>query len=387
MHVFCYVGLDHFYVREVEDGPPHVVLAEEAVLDANRAARARGVRPGSSAKEARTLLRSDAQYETYDPAKHRAEWLHACLLYSSRIERESPASAWVDLGGHKRPDEIAQRLVTDVWSATACSVRAAVAPAKWVAKTAARACDVSASLFGESDVRVVTDVRSFLAPLPTRAMAPVLSEHRQRLEFLGYRRIGEVQNAPLHLLVGQFGRDAFVINECANGRMRDPIVPDFPVRSIERAQRFAGGCADFYRVQSALDEIACELSAELQRADALAGATELVVELEGGRAIRRARKLPRPSFALALSLRWQFAQMGVKEPVTALRVVVPDLRSVPVLQRTLDSTRSDAVRAAVASVREVRAMYGDSSVQKASEIEPPRREKVLRAWRDATGWR
>jgi hypothetical protein len=138
----------------------------------------------------------------------------------------------------------------------------------------------------------------------------------------------------------------------------------------------------------AMDGIASDLGARQRAMDLLAGATETVLETESARLVRSVRKLPRPSDSLALSLRHQLGQMAVAEPVACLRVTVPDLRRVPVLQRALDSAEScEALRSALASVRELCAMYGDGAVRQASAIELPRREQVLKAWRDAHGWK
>ncbi|HXH60161.1 MAG TPA: hypothetical protein VNI20_02255 [Fimbriimonadaceae bacterium] len=386
-----YVGLDRFYSSLYEPPPPTVVHHAGTVLDCCQECRARRIRPGTPLAEARTILRSEARYVEFRLADYvdaRDRWLDVCLLYSSLIEHESPASAWIDLHRHPDQGDIAVRLLADVWRATALTVRAAIAPSRWVAKTAARTCDPSALALGITDVPTVCDQRSYLAQLPTRMLAPVPAEHRQRLDFLGYRRIGDVQRAPLHLLMSQFGKDAFIVQEAAHGRLSDPVVPNYPRASIEGVRTFDGPVCDRNVLLVAMREIADDLGSALRRSDLLAGSTETVLSLESGVMLRHVRRLPKPSDSLSLSLQHQLDRTSITAPVVGLRVTVPDLRPVPAIQRALDSAeRTETQRSAESTVRELCSAFGDGTVKPASKIELPRRDRVLRAWKSANGWR
>ncbi len=389
MYYLLFVGLDGFYAARFEQPPAVVVHYAEAVLDCCGAARARRVLPGTPLSEAKAILRGDARYVEFREQDYREErdrWLEACLLYSSRIEHETPASAWIDLSRHPDPVDIAQRLVSDLWHLGGWPVRAALAPSKWIAKVGATWCDPSALSLGIADLNVVEDASAFLAPLPTRMLAPVPHEHRTRLDLLGYRRIGDVQRAALHLLQGQFGKGALLVHLASTGRLDDPVRPNFPREVIECAKRFDGPCSDRLAITDVVTEIADELTERLRQIDRLAGATETVFELESGSMLRHVRRLPKPSDLLRLSLRFQVDSVRLHEPLQGLRVTIPDLRCVSSRQRTIDG-RGDAEVDAAASVRELQAMYGDESVKKGSLIELPRRRRVLRAWRDANGQR
>ncbi len=391
MYYLLFVDLDRFYSCRFETPPATVIHRAGTVLDCCQSARARLIRPGTPLAEAKAILRGEGRFIEFREADHIADrdgWLDVCQLYSSRIEHETPASAWIDLRRHPAPLEIAGRLLADVWHFNALPVRAAIAPARWIAKIAARSCDPAALSLGISDVPLIEDVPAFLAQLPTKMLTPVEVDHRTRLEFLGYRRIGDVQQANLRLLCSQFGKDGLLIHQAAHGRLGDPIRPNYPHQVIERSRTFDGCCADRHTLASAMAEIADDLGAALRNLDLLAGSTETVMELESGLMIRRVRKLPRPSDSLAPSLQYQLGQAQITTPVASLRVTVPDLWPVPAVQRTLDGAeRLEAERAAESSVRGLCAMYGDSAVRPAGKIELPRRNQVLRAWKDANGWR
>lgn len=379
------------YARRHATSPATVVHSRGLVLDCCDAATNRGVRTGAPLSEAKAILRSGARYVEYreaDYTEDRDRWLGACLLYSSRIEHETPASAWIDLSQHPSPGDVAARLLSDLWHQEGLPIAAAVAPAKWLAKVAARLCDPSALFIGVSDAPMIECPASYLAALPTRSLTPVAREHRQRLEFLGYRRIGDVQNVPLHLLSSQFGGDAVLIHQAAHGRLGDPVVPNFPRRTIERYRAFEGCVHDRQTLVLAMREVALEVAAALSSCDSLALATETVLGLESGSFVRHVRRLPRPSTALTASLLHQLERTEFKEPVASLRVAVPELCGVASRQATLEGAdRAQQEKAAGASAGGLRAAFGDATVRKASQIELPRRRRVLRAWSDATGWR
>lgn len=375
-----------FSLQKKEEGGAVVVFEGDKVIDSCPMARVRRVVTGTPLAEAKAVLRGEARFVDYVESRYvaaRDAWLEACLLYSSQIQHESPASAWIDLTRHPHPEDIAGLLLSDVWRATDLPIKAAVASSRWGSKLAARWCDPNALDLGILDAPVVKNLGAFLAPLSIKKLTPVPRHYRERLQFLGHGRIGDVQRVPYALLAQQFGRDAALVAEAAHGRLGDPVVPNYPQSALEAVRRFSGGCADSLVVASAVGEIGDELGERLRSLDCLAGETEMVLSLESGVRLRCSRRLPKPSDHLRLSLLHQFSRTQVVEPVEDVRVVVPDLRRVASVQRSLDQRGGEAAPA----VREVRAMYGESSLQKASEIELPRRRQVLRAWRDATGWR
>lgn len=390
MYYFLYVGLDQFYVSRFK--PPQITVVHEGgrVLDSCEGARARSVRPGLSLSEAKSILRDQAKFVPYSEEQHLSDrdvWLDVCLNYSSLIEAESPASAWIDLSLHPDPFDVACRLVQDLCAAN-YKVSAALSPSKWVSKTAARPCNRSAVQLGIPDVPFIASLSEFLEPLPTRLAAPIAREHRERLVFLGYRKVGDVRDAPLSALIKQFGKDAFLINEVVHGRFTDRISPNYPKQVVECYRAFSECVENRFDLETAGTEIAAKLSESLQRQDRLAGSIELYIELEDGSVCKTGRKLPRPTDSLERSVLYLLGQQDLDQPVASVRAVVPDVRTSSSVQRSMDtSDRSEQSRATRATVNKIHAMFGKRAITRASDIRPSRRELLLRAWKHATGWR
>lgn len=384
MYPFAYLNLDQFYIQSHSTERAVVVHRDREVLDCNGRARARGVRPGSSLAEARATLRGEADFVRYVEGEYieaRDGWLDTCLLFSNGIEHESPASAWVDLSPHPDPGDTAARMASELWTRHGFPVSLGLAPAKWIAKIAARRCDPEAA-----DLAIVRDALSYLTPLPTALLTPVPRAHRERLVFLGYRRIGDVRRAPLSALVEQFGNDGLLVHEAAHGRLCDRVRPNYPLDSVYESRRFEDGAADRLALEQALRAISAKLAADLQSMDRSATEFQLLFELESGRTLKRTRKLARPTQSVQSALHAMFSQTEFDERVVAVRATAPQLKRSGARQLSIEQSVSDS-EAMDRAVHSLHAVYGEGSLQRASEVEAPRREKLLRAWKHATGWR
>ena len=387
MYLFAYLNLDQFYIKSHGTERAVVVHRDGLVLDCNGRARSRGVRPGTSLPEAKATLRGEADFVRYVEEEYieaRDSWLDTCLLFSNGIEHESPASAWVDLSAHPDPGDTAARMASELWMRHGCPVSLGVAPAKWVAKIAARRYDPEIT-----DVALVRDALSYLTPLPTALLTPVPLAHRERLVFLGYRRIGDVRRAPLSALTEQFGNDGLLVHEAAHGRLCDRVRPNYPLDCVYESRRFEGGVTDRQALEQALRSISTKLADGLQSRDRSATEIQLLFELESGRTLKHVRKLSRPTQStrsVQAALHYMLSQTEFDERVVAVRAIAPqlkrsDARQLSIEHRTSDSETMDR------AIRSLHAVFGEGSLQRASDVEAPRREKLLRAWKHATGWR
>jgi hypothetical protein len=128
---------------------------------------------------------------------------------------------------------------------------------------------------------------------------------------------------------------------------------------------------------------------ELMRTDRSGKTIQLSWETEDGRLERRERTFARSAqspgsvFALAQLL----LRPWPTEPMTRMRLRMPHLTTAVRRQTGLGITANGERAGELESVvSRVAGAFGSQSVQLAAAIEEPRRKRLLRVWKDATGW-
>lgn len=389
MHYIFSISRLGFYTEAMGEGCT-VVSYEGKVLDASASALSMGVKVGSQISEAKAVVRSEGRFVPFvfdDFRAARDEWLDKCLSYSDRIESPMPHEAYIDLTGHPRPSEAASSLLQELGG----DMVAGLAPSKWLARLAARPVATAPSLAGFPVIEAVRDVTEFLQPVPTSLLTPVPVAHRERLEFLGYRWVREVALAPLGVLLGQFGRDAFTIHEAAQGRIADAVVPNYPPSSLSMRIDFERGCDDSTLIDDAVAQVTRHLAVELCDRDSTAEEVLVSIERELGPPYVARRKFGKPVQAatpLRVAVQALIGQSALDFEPVAIRVTLIGLKKSPRGQKTLlgQASTFERQRSCESALGSLKAAYGHSVVQKAGELRLPRRELVLRAWKRATGW-
>lgn len=365
------------------------------VLEADATAQSRQVRPGTLLSEAKAVLQGQGRFVEYREEafqEARDVWLDVCLEFSGAVEPGLAGEAWVDLSPHPDPVGTAHELAARLIESTGLTVQAGLAPAKWVARLAAGVCDPRAVRIGAPVIEPVQDAGAWLAPLPTGLLEPVDPAHREKLVFLGYRRIGQVATAPTVGLREQFGEAAFTIRRAAEGSHPDPVRASYPVESIFERIQFGHPLENRLALEAGLDELALRLAARLCASDRVAGALQLSLEFEDGPPAVARRALAKP-WQAASPLRTALGVMltGLKQdcPPVAAQALAHDLRRADLRQAALVAMPDPcgAQSCAEAAAKRLGAAYGVDTVVRASGLTVPRRVEVLREWRRATGWR
>ncbi|MBV6459748.1 MAG: DNA polymerase IV [Fimbriimonadaceae bacterium] len=435
MRYYLHISLHRFFALALASrqpslkGSPFVIDADGTVLDLSLEAEIQGVRKGMGLSEARSIL-PEVRVISYVAAEYeeaRATWLDACLLFSNVIEPGEPDEAWIDLTGHPDPAWIAEELVCEVRRASGCLVRAAIAPRKWVARLASSISqpviglaepeiNEIAEVFGESgwtkatlkerkgggfgramrrfeaSLPVISDVFAFLDPIPTRHLEPVALTHRARLEFLGFRTIGQVARASVAVLRRHFGVEGTAIREAAMGGASDAVRAIYPPDSVSVKRTFEGGCRDAVVLDSALRETAARLACELSERDRVGADLIGVIESETGR-IRLQRRMAKPMQAAAPLFRaMQQMMLGQEENwsegIWGWRWTMPGLQPTKRRQvafRTMPNVPDKQARAEQA-MGGLNAAYGPNRVLRAADVPETRRQRVLRIWGESNGW-
>lgn len=379
MRYILQVALEGFYVRHLvgECERPLAIVREATVLDANPAARKRGVSVGMEARTARAVAHEIelVPWEAEPFVRAQERWLDLCAEFTGIIEPQDQHSAYLDLSGHPNPTDVAERLIRALVAQTGLHVRYGAASSKWLAKLSTEVGDCAVA---------IRDPKTFLADLPVSKLTPISPVHRERLSFMGYRAIHQVLEIPYEVLRAHFGPEAMRIVSAAKGEISQPVQALYPPDSLIESLIFEGSVESLETLELAFKDLAQRVGERLS-AKALQGQEmELTVELEDGKTKRETRRFSKPisnaRTALA-SLRLLFE--AIAEPVCSLRVRMTNLQRVKEKQGALLGVgRSHDLSA----FQYVRSVFGDRAVQLASEVSVPRRVRVLREWKNATGW-
>jgi hypothetical protein len=92
---------------------------------------------------------------------------------------------------------------------------------------------------------------------------------------------------------------------------------------------------------------------------------------------------------LRVALRQMLDKHPPAGPVERVTLRAEELVRPAAFQRTLlgDLSRAERTHATDSALKVMEARFGSGAIRPARQVQIPRRLKVLRAWRDATGWR
>lgn len=360
----------NFYIPA--DAPGFSLLVrDDVVLDANAAAKALGVIEGVSIRQAKTLCQGArfAKWNPDDYAEKQAAWLDICAEYTGKIEPIEAHIAALDLGDHPDPTDIAERLVRHLGAHLGNPLLNGLAHTKWIARLAAR----------------YPGGKDFLRHLPVEHLEPVEPEFRARLQFLGYPKIGDVLALPMEVLRAQFGEAALGIYQAVRGGCMQPVRPLYPRDSIAERLYFESPVDELEPLHLAIAELANRIATRL---DGRQGKNlRLVIEREEREPLDLHRRFTKPIFNAVTAksaLRLMLPEGEEMTAITGLRVDLRDLEQAAARQQTFIA--GDSRPEALSALNSIQNTFGSLSITLAGDVTIPRRERVLKAWRQAVGW-
>lgn len=375
-----WLELNRFYVDRSDD--PVVIVRNKEVLDANEKAIQRGIQCGLSLRQARAILQGGVfkPWNAEEYEERRRAWLDLCVDYTGVIEPADQHSAWLDLSLHPSPVDVAERLIRVLTQRTGLNVSYGAAPSKWIACLAAKYEDCGLA---------IRDPQAFLSALSVSELLPIAPEQRVRLRFLGYDTIGSVACLPLPVLQEQFGQEGLLVQSASAGTLTQRVDPVYPPCSIAESIVFDGIVETLETIHEACQTLAARIGERLTSRNAQSTKLRATLELEDGSLKPLARTFTKPlrcprSVYSALRL---LLDPVLTEPIASIRAFIPDLEKVRQFQPSLTEGTTKSSPQVEAAMRHVRTVFGDKSVQLGTEIELPRRVKVLREWKHAVGWR
>lgn len=392
MHYILYAAIEGFYCQAQEAVPdqPLVVHKAKTVLDTNAAASLRGVTVGMPLPEARAILHGDGSFIAWAEEPYRAAqeaWLEVCADCTGVIEPEFQHSAWLDLSVHPEPFSIAHHLFTALENQSGTSVRLGLARSKWLAKLAANVHgDAPYVNWKQTMAECLQSPSKYLSPLPINCLHRMETEDRRRLHFLGYSTIGQIAELPFSLLKAQFGQKATTIQQLSLGGLADHVRPIYPKDVIRANFHFPNRAETCEQVEAGLIAIAKQVHLALQTRDAHGTQLELSLEFDDGKTETRQRTFIKPLIGLR-SVLFALRLMAdpLKQPVCSIHVRLLGLGRVSRKQKDLSGfyTRTADNENALKAVRQV---FGENAIRQASDLVKSRRSRLLRLWKDATGW-
>jgi nucleotidyltransferase/DNA polymerase involved in DNA repair len=377
-----WLEVKRFYVEPDDPDRPIIVVGKHHVLDVNHTAECKGIRRGMHIRQARALadkveVRS---YQREDFEERYRLWLDLCLDYSGVVQPCGQHAAWVDLSSHPNPTDIAERLVRDLAAATGRGVECGIAGSCWVARLAARSHDWGLAL---------RDPAAFLSPLPVSDLLPVAPEDRVRLRFLGYPTIGSVAVLPLPVLSSQFGDLGLLIRAAAKGGLADPVIPTYPPNHLVERFLFDSPTDRTEDVAVAAKHIAEALGRRLQEQDREAVRVRFTVETEEGVHHTTLRTFPHPLHHPATvhaAMRALLKKLPA-QAIVSLQLMLLDLELIQAVEKPILEEQGTITKWTEMPLRHLKEIFGDQSICRASQIELPRRVRVLQEWKNAIGWR
>jgi len=380
------IHLDRFYSCDLPAARPMVVVRQRKVLDANDLAIRFGIAIGMEISQAKPILAKNpmqlpagfVDWNEEDFAERREAWLMSCTPFTDIIEPDDQHRAYLDLSAHPEPETILEPLLQSVSSGVGnIEPRIAIGQCKWTATAAFDSHDPEQLAYFAPN--------AFLDELPTSLMLPVSQESRSRLEFLGYHRAGEVRDIPVEVLRSQFGKEALIIHSASRGRGGDAVLPLFPNASISDRIYFESPVENCAQIDHALDSLSKRLGKRLSKSDLHSTHMRLHLGLEDDVDVRE-REFSKPLLGPG-GIRFAANLLSeIDKPVAFIRIELLNLSKAGRKQNELYCMRTDSQDVIDQSVRKVQKLFGEVAVRRGNEIPLSRRQRLLRAWSNATGW-
>ncbi len=331
-----WVGLLRFHGLLADTGEaPAAVLRDGAVWDANRAARALGVRSGQPAAAARTVCPEGA-WAAFDPAAMAGPLTGAWRLLAEAADRVEPdpdgrpeaCAAW-PAGPPPRLE--VQALVLAVQEALPhVDLAAGLGDSRLVARAA---CPPERGITWVDGPRARGRLLAALPLADLAAQGLIAAPLLRRLHDMALYACGQVAEVPESALQARFGRDGPRLRALCLGQDPRPVRALFPPRTLCARRAFPDGLPPERWAAVAL-ELARRAAAGLRLGE---GVRDLHLRGAGGG--ERTRRWKSPQSAVDLLARAAAALAAeaartCREAAGALEVVLSDLDALPV--RPLD---------------------------------------------------
>ncbi len=300
-----HLDMDAFYaaVEQLDNpayrGRPVIVggLGPRGVVStASYEARAFGVGSAMPITRARKLCPHAVflppRFPRYREISHRV--LAIIHDYTPIVEAVSLDEAFFDLTGSERvvgpAEEIAREIKTRVREETGLTCSVGLGPNRFLAKIA--------SELEKPDGFVVIPpdrVQEIIDPLPVEKIFGVGKVTARRLRGLGIRTVKDLREAPLDLLVREFGRYGRSLYQLSRGEDDTPVRPQREAKSLSREVTFPQDVYNQEEMELIVRRLAREVAGQLRREGLLGRTVRVKVRFPDFRTITRQARMEVPT--------------------------------------------------------------------------------------------
>ncbi|NYD73263.1 DNA polymerase IV [Leifsonia soli] len=267
------------------------------VTSATYEARRYGVRSAMPMSQALRLCPNaiilPPHYERY--TEYSAKVMEIFREVTPLVEPLSIDEAFLDVSGARRllgsPRRIAELIRSRVWEETGLTCSVGVAATKFMAKLASGRAKPDGLL-----VIPRAETLTFLRPLPVGALWGVGASTQASLERMGLLTVGDLADAPLHVLqkaVGDAGGRK--LHDLANGRDARRIVTESREKSIGHENTFGTDVGDLDTLRREFLRLSGRVGERLRTHAMIARTVSIKVRFSDFRTITRSRTLAEPT--------------------------------------------------------------------------------------------
>jgi DNA polymerase-4 len=262
--------------------------------------------------------------------------------------------------------EIARRIKAEIRRQTELTASVGVAPNKFLAKLAS-------DLNKPDALTVITEEEKVhvLAPLPVSKIWGVGKVTEQRLQELGIKTIGDLQQFPVDELHRRLGNVAEHLHSLALGDDNREVETDEETKSISSENTFDQDTADLDQIKRSLLEQAEEVGERLRREKLAARTVQLKLRYADFKTLTRRKTLPKPTQDGMIM--YQVAERLLEaEGIQGKRIRLIGVGGTNLVQREVQGDlfdRRDEKRSQLAkAVDDLRAKLGPDAVKRGTSL-------------------
>ena len=278
MRIVMLIDMDYFYVAceelrnpELKDKPtivgahPKEGKGRGVVMTCNYAARKYGIHSGMPISSA-YRIKPDANYLPTDFMYYEEKSREVMLIiksYAYKMEQVSVDEAYVEVAeieDYKAAEETARKVKSEIKEKTGLPCSIGISTNKLLAKMA---CS-SAKPDGIKVVKA-ENAAAFLREMPVGDLYGIGRKTSEKLEKLGYMKIGDLAKANIMHLMEIFGSFGLEMHNYANGIDDSEVSENYEVKSISREFTFERDTNDREEVSNALLRLSKEVMDDVEK--------------------------------------------------------------------------------------------------------------------------